>query len=54
MLRCGLAVERIAAESFVSGTTVRTQVRSILLKLGVNSQLEAVALAARAGWNRSA
>ncbi|MDE3204930.1 MAG: response regulator transcription factor [Acidobacteriota bacterium] len=46
----GKSVERIAAESFVSETTVRTQVRAILTKLGVNSQLEAVAAAARAGW----
>ena len=46
----GRSVERIAAESFVSETTVRTQVRAILTKLGVNSQLEAVATVARAGW----
>lgn len=46
----GRSVERIARESFVSEATVRTQVRAILTKLGVNSQLEAVAMAVRAGW----
>ncbi|HET6963733.1 MAG TPA: response regulator transcription factor [Acidimicrobiales bacterium] len=50
MLRDGKSVERIAAESFVAEATVRTQVRAILTKLEVNSQLEAVAKAARAGW----
>lgn len=37
----------IADEFVVSLTTVRSQIRSILLKLGVRSQLEAVALAGR-------
>lgn len=46
----GETVERIAAASFVSRATVRTQVRAILSKLGVNSQLEAVAMATRTGW----
>lgn len=46
----GRSVEAIAAESFVSVATVRTQVRSVLLKLGVNSQLAAVAAARRSGW----
>lgn len=46
----GMTVERIAVESVVSAGTVRTQVKSILAKLGVNSQLQAVALASRAGW----
>lgn len=50
MLQDGKSVERIAKESFVSEATVRTQVRAILSKLEVNSQLEAVARAARAGW----
>lgn len=54
MLRDGKSVERIAAESFVSEATVRTQVRAILTKLEVNSQLEAVAKAARAGWDPDA
>ncbi len=39
----GESVQRIAAESYVSVATVRTQVRAILLKLDVGSQLEAVA-----------
>lgn len=51
MLRDGKSVERIATESFVSEATVRTQVRAILTKLEVNSQLEAVAKATRAGWS---
>lgn len=51
MLMSGQAVERIAASSFVSESTVRTQVRCILQKLAVNSQLEAVALATRLGWS---
>lgn len=51
MLMCGQAVERIAVGSFVAESTVRTQVRCILQKLAVNSQLEAVALASRFGWS---
>lgn len=51
MLQAGKSVDRIAAECFVSEATVRTQVRAILTKLGVNSQLEAVAMATRAGWS---
>ncbi|MGH9296431.1 MAG: LuxR C-terminal-related transcriptional regulator, partial [Acidimicrobiales bacterium] len=50
MLIKGISVDRIAAESYVSETTVRTQVQAVLRKLGVNSQLEAVAMASRAGW----
>jgi DNA-binding NarL/FixJ family response regulator len=50
MLQDGKSVERIASESFVAAATVRTQVRAILAKLEVNSQLEAVAKASRAGW----
>jgi DNA-binding NarL/FixJ family response regulator len=46
----GLSADRIAEEWVVSITTVRSQIRSILLKLGVNSQLQAVAEARRAGW----
>lgn len=48
----GQSVGRIAATFVVSEATVRTQVRSILAKLGVNSQLEAVAIAGRHGWFR--
>jgi hypothetical protein len=34
----------------ISVPTVRTQVRAILMKLGVVSQLEAVGQANRSGW----
>lgn len=40
----------IAEADFVSVTTVRNQIQSILTKLGAHSQLEAVAIAVRAGW----
>ena len=40
----------LAARHVVSIKTVRTQVQSVLRKLGVRSQLEAVACAHRAGW----
>lgn len=46
----GQSAECIAESSFVSMATVRTQIRSILEKLGVHSQLAAVALAHRAHW----
>jgi DNA-binding NarL/FixJ family response regulator len=46
----GSSVAAIAAEWFVSEATVRSQVRGVLTKLGVSSQLEAVALAHRSGW----
>ena len=46
----GKSAEKIAEESFVSLATVRSQIRAILLKLDVNSQLGAVALARRNGW----
>lgn len=48
----GWPAERIASEWSVSITTVRGQIRAILVKLGVNSQLAAVARAHRAGWHR--
>jgi DNA-binding NarL/FixJ family response regulator len=41
----GEQVREIARNSFVSEATVRTQVKSILAKLGVSSQLAAVSLA---------
>lgn len=50
----GRTVRAIAASSAVSETTVRSQVRCILSKLDVSSQLEAVAMALRAGWPSSA
>jgi DNA-binding NarL/FixJ family response regulator len=53
MLMEGASVARISAACYVSVPTVRTQVRAILQKLGVHSQLEAVALASRAGWSLS-
>jgi DNA-binding NarL/FixJ family response regulator len=40
----------IAETSYVSVATVRSQIRAILLKLGVTSQLAAMAAAYRAGW----
>ena len=43
----GRTVAEIARRSFVSEATVRSQVRSILTKLGVRSQLEAVVAAQR-------
>jgi DNA-binding NarL/FixJ family response regulator len=49
-LVAGESAEAIAARSYVSLSTVRTQIRSILLKLRVKSQLTAVALAREAGW----
>jgi two-component system nitrate/nitrite response regulator NarL len=46
----GKNAERIANDSFVSVATVRSHIKSLLAKLGVNSQLAAVAAAQRAGW----
>lgn len=46
----GRRTAEIAADSYVSVTTVRNQVQSILTKLNVHSQLEAVAMARRHGW----
>jgi DNA-binding NarL/FixJ family response regulator len=46
----GQRAEAIAEMSVVSAATVRSQIRSVLSKLGVNSQLEAVALAWTVGW----
>lgn len=46
----GRSADAIAEASFVSVTTVRTHIRSILRKLDVSSQLAAVAMATRAGW----
>jgi DNA-binding NarL/FixJ family response regulator len=51
LLMEGRAAEAIAEQTFVSLATVRSHIRSILQKLGVNSQLAAVALARRAGWS---
>jgi two-component system, NarL family, nitrate/nitrite response regulator NarL len=46
----GRTVHDIAALSVVSEATVRTQVKSILAKLQVSSQLAAVGLAHQVGW----
>jgi DNA-binding NarL/FixJ family response regulator len=47
----GHNAEEIAKAGYVSISTVRSQIRAILRKLGVNSQLAAVAIARRAGWS---
>ncbi len=46
----GQRAETIATAAVVSEATVRSQIRCVLAKLGVNSQLEAVALAWAVGW----
>ena len=48
----GEPAARIAQRSTVSEATVRSQIRSVLAKLGAASQLQAVAHARRAGWSR--
>jgi two-component system nitrate/nitrite response regulator NarL len=50
MLVDGVRAADIAEASYVSLSTVRSQIRSILAKLGVSSQLTAVSLAIKAGW----
>jgi DNA-binding NarL/FixJ family response regulator len=49
-LMTGESAETIAEASYVGVATVRTQIRAVLTKLGVKSQLAAVAAAHRAGW----
>lgn len=46
----GHSATQIAEESYVALSTVRSQIRAVLMKLGVGSQLEAVAVAHRSGW----
>ncbi|MDQ1501926.1 MAG: two-component system, NarL family, nitrate/nitrite response regulator NarL [Actinomycetota bacterium] len=46
----GQQAAAIAKASFVSLATIRTQIRSILMKLDVTSQVAAVALARQGGW----
>jgi DNA-binding NarL/FixJ family response regulator len=46
----GRSAAEIAASSFVSLATVRSQIRAILQKLDVTSQLAAVAAAHHSGW----
>lgn len=50
-IMAGLSVGDIAERSGVSQTTVRSQVRAILMKLDVRSQLQAVTAAVAAGWS---
>lgn len=50
LLAAGQAAGSIARTAHVSEATVRTQIRAVLTKLGVQSQLQAVAVARRAGW----
>jgi two-component system, NarL family, nitrate/nitrite response regulator NarL len=47
----GQTVHEIATTSFVSEATVRTQVKAILAKLEVSSQIAAVGLAHQIGWH---
>jgi two-component system nitrate/nitrite response regulator NarL len=46
----GMSAGVIATTSFVSEATVRSQIRGVLTKLGVSSQLAAVAMARQVGW----
>lgn len=50
MIVDGMSARDMASGSFVSVATVRTQIRSLFQKLGVNSQLEAAAMARSWGW----
>jgi len=50
----GKRAELIADEAFVALSTVRSQIKSILCKLQVHSQLEAVALANESDWPSTA
>ncbi|HUF33045.1 MAG TPA: response regulator transcription factor [Acidimicrobiales bacterium] len=47
----GMSAETIAEASYVSIATVRSQIRGVLTKLGVSSQLSAVAVVKRCGWS---
>ncbi|GAA5141831.1 response regulator transcription factor [Nocardioides marinquilinus] len=50
LLMSGQPVREIARLGFVSEATVRTQVKSVLSKLEVSSQLTAVGIAHQVGW----
>ncbi|UZN03846.1 helix-turn-helix transcriptional regulator [Cellulomonas sp. S1-8] len=52
LLAAGVGAAQIGARRHLSLNTVRTHIRSILTKLGVRSQLEAVAVARRSGSAR--
>ncbi len=49
----GMTVDEIASVRTVAPSTVRSQVRSVLQKLGAHSQIEAVSIAARQGMHPS-
>lgn len=49
-LTTGRTARDIADYSFVSISTVRSQIKSILSKLGVSSQVQAVAMATQSHW----
>lgn len=49
MLTAGMSTEAMAQQLFVSSHTIRSHVRSLLLKLDAHSKLEAVAIATRSG-----
>lgn len=53
-LIAGQAAKQIARDLQVSMPTVRTHIRSVFDKLGVNSQRAAVTMALAAGWKRDA
>jgi two-component system, NarL family, nitrate/nitrite response regulator NarL len=46
----GSTARDICKQFYVAMPTVRSQIRSILIKLGVSSQLAAVVLAYQSGW----
>lgn len=46
----GMRAADIARADYVSVTTVRNQIQSILTKLNAHSQVEAISIAVRAGW----
>ena len=50
LLMQGHTVRDVARHSNTAETTVRTQVKSILAKIEVSSQLAAVGLAYQIGW----
>jgi DNA-binding NarL/FixJ family response regulator len=52
-LASGLTPAAIATESHNSPATIRNQIHSVLTKLDVNSQVEAISLANRYGENRA-
>jgi two-component system, NarL family, nitrate/nitrite response regulator NarL len=52
-LSAGKRVRDIASEAHVSEATVRSQVKSVLAKLGVTSQIAAVAFARERDWHPS-